>query len=687
LPEKIHKKVRFPIGVKLVLVISALLISTLGAITVMVSVLVGSDVRIAAEDNNFTRNKRIAAGAEVFLQAVLIKARVQLGMSALVKGSEGPQSGMDFFFRENPAIAAVLSVANAPVVADTPDFAGAGRQRFVNGDFLAARGIDVRAVENFLQSCGEELKQAAAGEALLLNASSFFGMSALALIFLPDGKTLPEEPAAADAGEAPVPAGGMCGPVVCIFSAEGLAANFDSGANESFLINGAGDVLIRPDQESSGAEQNFPGPELIRSVLKNGSRSYQTIYTDEKGDEYFGAYQKLSAADAALITRIPSSIVMADTSAAVRRNILISFAVLALAICAIAFFSGTISEPLKALIRTSEMIEEGNYNISLTNRSRDEIGALTRSFIGMSHGLENFEKFTSKTLVRLARQGKLRRTGESKTVVVCFTAIRGFGELSKNMNAHDVVAFVNSFLSRIVPCISCSGGLVDKFLTQDGVVVMALWGAATTHGYPRPDALACMRSVLMMRAVLRNWNAERFPFSASRPGGKNNPLVKIGCGINIGEVISGQMGSDERMEYTVVGDTVNLAARIEGPNDLFDTDILITENMQELIGDSLVTEEMPGLEVKGKEKPLRVFSVVNMRNRQESEMILQELDRLPKTDPDLNRICVGTAGPRTTAELRAIWRADAGQPVAPVDFWRLNTRSATNRKGDAGQGR
>jgi adenylate cyclase len=641
---KTYRKIRFPIGAKLMLVISALLISALGTITVMVSVLIGSDVRITAEDNNFARNKLTAAGAEIFLQEVLTSAEMQLGMLDLAGGSGGRRLSADFFFRENPGIAALLPGAAAR------DFAGQGGQGFVNRDFFAARDIDVRAVGNFLQTHGEDLKRAEAGETLLLNPGPPFGMSVLVLIFPRGERNPPEESPAEDADLQDIG--------VCVFSAGGLAENLDSEKNESFLIDGAGELLVFPEQKPPREGQNFSNQSFVKAIPENGSRSYQTIYTDEGGREYFGAYQKLSTAEAVLITRIPSELVMADINIATRRNILISFVVLLLAIIAIALFSRTIGEPLKALIRASEMIEEGNYDISLTNRNRDEIGVLTQSFIGMSHGLENFEKFTNKTLVQLARQGKLRRTGESKTVAVCFATIRDFNKLSGNMKAHDLVAFVNSFLSRIVPCVSCSGGLVDKFLTQDGVVAMTLWGAAATQGSPRLDALACIRSALMMRAVLQNWNTERSRFSASRPGGGNKSFIKIGCGINIGEVISGQMGSDKRMEYTVIGDTVNLAARIEGPNDLFDTDILITENMWKLAGDSLVTEEMPALEVKGKEKALRIFSVVNTRDPEESKTILRDLDGLPKTNPGLSRICVGPGGPRTMAELRANWRAD-----------------------------
>jgi adenylate cyclase len=301
------------------------------------------------------------------------------------------------------------------------------------------------------------------------------------------------------------------------------------------------------------------------------------------------------------------------------------------------------------------MIEAGDYNLILDYKSRDEIGVLTQTFIGMGHGIENFERFTSKELVKLARQGKLGRTGESRTAVVCFIMLRDFSELSENMNAQDVVNFVNSFLSRIVPCITSSGGTVDKFLTQGGVVVMALWGTIRSSGSPRDDALACIRSVLMMRSVLKNWNMERDRYRRSKNEEAESP-IKIGCGINIGEVVSGQIGSDERMEYTVIGDAVNLAARIEGPNDLFDTDILISENVWALAGDALIAEEMSSLEVKGKEKPLRVFSVVNMKDQKEAETILENLDTVLEIDPLLSRGCVGSSGPETMAELRASWQ-------------------------------
>jgi adenylate cyclase len=116
-----------------------------------------------------------------------------------------------------------------------------------------------------------------------------------------------------------------------------------------------------------------------------------------------------------------------------------------------------------------------------------------------------------------------------------------------------------------------------------------------------------------MRAALLEMNRLR---PENDPG---NPRIRIGCGITTGMVTAGQIGSNSRMEYTVIGDPVNLANRIEALNKPLGTDILITEDTWELVEASVLTEEMPPVRVKGKEKPVRLFAVINLRTAKPEE--------------------------------------------------------------------
>jgi adenylate cyclase len=159
----------------------------------------------------------------------------------------------------------------------------------------------------------------------------------------------------------------------------------------------------------------------------------------------------------------------------------------------------------------------------------------------------------------------------------------------------------------MAPCITREGGAVDKFLTQGGVVIMAFWGVLENFSSPERNAISSIRASLNMREALKEFNKQY----ADEYG-----PTKMGSAINTGSMVAGQIGGSDRMEYTIVGDTVNLAARMEGPNDLFDTDILISENTLRLAGRTVIVEEMPGLEIKGKDDVLRVFAVINMRGEE-----------------------------------------------------------------------
>jgi adenylate cyclase len=247
----------------------------------------------------------------------------------------------------------------------------------------------------------------------------------------------------------------------------------------------------------------------------------------------------------------------------------------------------------------------------------------------MGKALVTFSHFTNLEVAKLAMRGDLSLGGGTKRATIFFSDIRSFTEISEKMEPVEVVEFLNDYMSRMVACVDATGGTVDKFV---GDSVMAHWGTVTTAGSPAADALNCVRAALAMRKALREFNR-------GRDGSDKQPHIRIGCGINTGDVVAGQIGSQERMEYTVIGDAVNLASRTEALNKPLHTDILITENTWKLVGRYLICEEMPPVRVKGKEKPVRLFAVVNLRVRKRGEQ-----QQWPRTLRDV-RALLGTAAP------------------------------------------
>jgi adenylate cyclase len=210
-----------------------------------------------------------------------------------------------------------------------------------------------------------------------------------------------------------------------------------------------------------------------------------------------------------------------------------------------------------------------------------------------------------------------------------------FSKTFSDTASNKIVTWLNEYLTRMVECVEKTNGVVDKFI---GDSVMAHWGTAYTTGNPEHDALNCVRTALLMRANLIEMNSKR---GIDDPG---NPYIKIGCGINSGIVTVGQIGSTQRMEYTVIGDAVNLASRTEALNKPLGTDILITEDTWNLVGKHLITEELPSVQVKGKEKPVRMFAVINLKVakkgvKQPHPWTLEEVrNSLGISAPDLDKV-------------------------------------------------
>jgi adenylate cyclase len=608
-------KVARPIGAKLVIIITFLLLVSLGAITVLVSVMVSSDVRITAEENNLTVNRRSSQEAENTLTMIRSNTLVLLDtLNAAGFGASLSRQASNFFFERNQDIAAVALL--------NPE-GGGSQAPLINDRFFVANELDDGLVDSFIAANGDAVLSAAAGEVLILNAAPFFGLPLLAMLCPWDAEGRPQA-------------------ALSLFSTESLSDAFGSGINSSWMINGADDLLVHPDGELVMAAVNTAGEEFTGLLRASAEQSFQVLYTGEDGTRRFGAFTKLSLGGAAVITVINYDIVFEGVVATTRRNIFLSAAVLSFAVLFIWFFSKSISNPLKLLNAAAEKIESGHFEVALKGQAdnkKDEIGVLTDSFGKMSKALSIFGRFTNRDIAVKAMRGEIRPGGEPKTATIFFSDIRGFTAHSENITnefgagaSDQIVAWLNEYFTRMVACVTGTNGAVDKFI---GDAVMAHWGTAFTAGSPEEDAFNCVKAALMMRSALLEMNNSR---------GENDqgfPKIKIGCGINTGLVTAGQIGSDERMEYTVIGDPVNLASRTESLNKPMGTDILITENTWTLIRDRIITEEMPPVTVKGKAEPVRLFAVVNVK------------DAGGSGDPS------GPQGPQSLAEVRALLGVEA----------------------------
>jgi adenylate cyclase len=345
----------------------------------------------------------------------------------------------------------------------------------------------------------------------------------------------------------------------------------------------------------------------------------------------FVAYTKLNIGGCTVITSIEYNKVFEGITATTRRNMYLTGAVLCFSILLIWFFSKSISIPLKILASAARRIEGGDFDLNLKPKGRDEIGVLTSSFQKMGTALTIFGRFTNKEIAVKAMRAQIKPGGLPKHATIFFSDIREFTSLSENFTnvfgpeASDrIVYWLNNYLTHMVECIEKTNGIIDKFI---GDAVMAHWGTASTAGSPEKDAFNCVTAALMMRKAVYKINKER------KPGDPGNPLIRIGCGINTGVVTAGQIGSDLRMEYTVIGDPVNLASRVESLTKPLAADILITENTWNMVKNIFITEEMPPVTVKGKEKPIRIFAVVNFVNTDTKPFTLYDVRKLLGIEP------------------------------------------------------
>ncbi|MFO1072480.1 MAG: adenylate/guanylate cyclase domain-containing protein [Geminicoccaceae bacterium] len=226
-----------------------------------------------------------------------------------------------------------------------------------------------------------------------------------------------------------------------------------------------------------------------------------------------------------------------------------------------------------------------------------EIDQLSTALVRMAAGLADFAKFIPTDLVRglVASGMRAEPGGERRELTVLFADLAGFTALSERLG-DQVVPIVGSFLELASHAIEAEGGTVDKFI---GDAVMAFWGAPAPDGQ---QALHACRAALAIEAAMRQ---------AAEAGGPLGRL-RVRLGLHTGPAIVGNVGSTRRLNYTALGDTVNLASRLEGVNKLYGTTILLSATTRAQAGDAIRVREIDSVIVQGRQEEVRLFELLGL---------------------------------------------------------------------------
>jgi adenylate cyclase len=229
-----------------------------------------------------------------------------------------------------------------------------------------------------------------------------------------------------------------------------------------------------------------------------------------------------------------------------------------------------------------------------------EIENLSNAIADMAGGLAAFRKYIPADLVKtLVSEGIEPSPGGSiRTLTVLFADIAGFTGLSERLG-DQIIPLLSSYLDTMSREVSSHGGTIDKFI---GDAVMAFWGAPAANANHAVDA--CRAALACQRAL----RTSELTDDSGRP-------LRVRIGVNSGDMLVGNIGSDFRLNYTVIGDAVNVASRLEGANKEYGTEILIGEETRRLAGDNIQVRELDRLMVYGRAGGIAIYELLDMAER------------------------------------------------------------------------
>ncbi len=380
----------------------------------------------------------------------------------------------------------------------------------------------------------------------------------------------------------------------------------------AFILDANGEVVAYPHPQSLVVQgddglrptrvHELPQEWVGASLLEYAHTRQPSFTFTYQNRRYIAAYKPLTASigkDWTIGVVVPEDDFTGPLEAANRGVMLISLLILVVAVVATTFLSRSISQPIVRLTEATTRIRNLDLDEDTTISSPiREIQLMEDAVSAMKAGLRSFRRYVPATLVRqLIETGEdARLGGQTRELTLLFSDVTDFTARSEGMPPQELMVQLSEYLDELTRLIIEHGGTVDKYM-GDGI--MAFWGAPARD--EQHAAHAC-RAALQARARLeelnRAWQAQGTMCFPTR------------WGIHTGETVVGNLGSAERMNYSAVGDGVNLASRLEAVNKVYDTSIIVSETTRDATGDVFFYRPLGPVAVKGKQQSVSIFELM-----------------------------------------------------------------------------
>lgn len=376
--------------------------------------------------------------------------------------------------------------------------------------------------------------------------------------------------------------------------------------NNVRLVSSNGDFIVGENSKPGANIKDTPDREVFLQAVN--SKKNLNIF---KLDDHI-VIARVSIADWYLVFHLPPSVILHPLHKLIGFfivGLVVTLAVLGLALILI---SSVLAKPILQLVVGAKKISAGHYDQHMAIESRDELGYLTYSFNEMARGLKEreiirsaFGKYIPQEIVTELLLGNKLLGGDKKEITILFCDIRGFASLSENKDPSLVVVYLNSFFTNMEAIVTEHHGHINKYL-GDGF--LALFGAPEPLQNSAKQAVDAAHKILLR---LEEFNQEHMS------------QTKIGIGIHTGEALIGNIGSENRTEYTAIGDAVNLTSRIESLCKYYDESLLVSEQTVAKLEPDYFCRIIDKTLVKGRETSVviyRTYDLFGLSEQQKTEI-------------------------------------------------------------------